>query len=111
MPVHAPLECVHLLSSVEKGCGGSGLSVVMQRTAMLKYHVSSDHGMGRCNLVADGSTAVELTADESAGVDGAINGMKLPCVGSVPSTRFGDWKRQKNNWVGYDMIGNIDEVT
>lgn len=87
------------------------MSVVMQRTAMLKYHVSSDHGMGRCDLVADGSTAVELTADESAGADGAINGMKLPCMGSVPSTGFGDWKRQKNNWVRYDMIGNIDEVT
>lgn len=69
-----------------------GLSGVMQRilecprqpeTAMLKYHGSIDHGMGRCDLIADGSTTADLTAGESAGVDGAINGMKSLYVGSV----------------------------
>nr|QNO46222.1 hypothetical protein ABPEKODN_00035 [Methanosarcinales archaeon ANME-2c ERB4] len=52
-------------------------------TVMLKYHGSIDHGMGRCDLIADGSTTADLTAGESAGVDGAINGMKSLYVGSV----------------------------
>ncbi len=52
------------------------------KTVMLKYDVSIDHGMGRCDLIADGSTTADLTAGESAGVDGAINGMKSLCVGS-----------------------------
>ena len=89
MPVHAPLECDHLLLSVEKVCGGSGLSGVMQRTVMLKYYGSIDHIMGRCDLVADGSNTADLTACESADMDGAINSMKSLYVGSVPSTRFG----------------------
>ncbi len=53
------------------------------KTAILKYHGSIDHGMGRCDLIADGSTTADLTTDESAGVDGAINGMKLPYVDSA----------------------------
>ena len=57
---------------------------------MLKYHSSIDHDMGRCDLIADGSTTAYLAAGESAGVDGAINGMKSLYVGSVPSTGFGD---------------------
>ena len=84
------------------------MSGVMQRilewrppeTAMLKYHGSIDHGMGRCDLIADGSTTADLTAGESADVDGVINGMKSLYVGSVPSTGFGDWIRQKNNEMG-----------
>jgi len=64
---------------------------------MLKYHGSIDHGMGRCDLIADGSTTADLTAGESADVDGAINGMKSLYVGSVPGMGFGDWMRQKNN--------------
>ncbi|NOQ28736.1 MAG: hypothetical protein GQ566_01365 [Methanosarcinales archaeon] len=58
--------------------------------------------MGRCDLIADGSTTADLTAGESADVDGAINGMKSLYVGSVPvpSTGFGDWIRQKNNEMG-----------
>ncbi len=50
---------------------------------MLKYHGSIDHDTGRCDLVADGSTTADLTAGESADVDGAINGMKSPYVGSA----------------------------
>ncbi len=57
---------------------------------MLKYHGSIDHGMGRCDLIADGSTTADLTAGESADVDGVINGMKSLYVGSVPCTGFGD---------------------
>ena len=51
-------------------------------TAMLKYYGSIDHGMGRC----------DLTAGESAGVAGTINGMKSLYVGSVLSAGFGDLK-------------------
>ncbi len=70
---------------------------------MLKYHCSIDHGMGRCDLVADGSTTAGLTAAESAGVDGAINGMKSLYVGSVPSTVFGDlMQKGGKNYVGWD---------
>ena len=76
------------------------MSGVMQRTAMLKYYGSIDHGMGRCDLIADGSTTADLTAGESAGVAGTINGMKSLYVGSVPSAGFGDWMRQENNEIG-----------
>ncbi len=63
---------------------------VVHKTAILKYHGSIDHGMGRCYPIADGSTTAGMTADESTGVDGAINGMKSPYVGSVPGTGFDD---------------------
>jgi len=67
----------------------------MSATAMLKYHGSIDHGMGRCDLIADGSTTADLAAGESADGDGAINGMKSLYVGSVPSMRFGGWAPEK----------------
>ncbi|RLG28718.1 hypothetical protein DRO03_09145 [Methanosarcinales archaeon] len=63
---------------------------VVHKTAILKYHGSIDHGMGRCDPIADGSTTADLTANESAGMDGAINGMKSLYVGSVPGTGFDD---------------------
>ncbi|PXF56826.1 MAG: hypothetical protein C4B59_16300 [Candidatus Methanogaster sp.] len=63
---------------------------VVHKTAILKYHGSIDHGMGRCDPIADGSITADLTADESVGVNGAINGMKSPYVGSVPGTGFED---------------------
>jgi len=68
------------------------MSATVPETAMLKYYGSIDHGMGRCDLVADGSTTADLTAGESADVDDAINGMKSLYVGSVPSAGFGDLK-------------------
>lgn len=70
------------------------------KTAMLKYYGSIDHGMGRYDLIADGSTTADLTAGESASVAGTINGMKSLYVGSVLSAGFGDWMRQENNEIG-----------
>ncbi len=60
----------------------SGLSGVVQRTAMLKYYGSINYNMGRCDLVADGSTAAGLTTDD-ADVGGAINSMKSLYVDSA----------------------------
>ena len=57
---------------------------------MLKYHGSIDHGMGRCDLIADGSTTADRTAGKSANAGGAINGMKSLYVDSVAQYRIRD---------------------
>jgi len=64
-------------------------------TGMLKYHGRIEQGKGRCERIADGSTTADLTAGEAAGVDGAINGMKSPYLGSVPSTGFDDYVKRR----------------